>query len=48
MIENKERSKVLPVYWKSGVIRKVYTSSKAAETRGVMKVVDEALNVAQQ
>ena len=48
MIENTEEKRVAPIFWKSGVIRKVCTSPKAAETRGIMKIVDDASNVAEQ
>ena len=37
-----------PMYWKSGVIRKICTSPKAAETRGVMKLVDDSSNMSRQ
>ena len=43
----KETVATLPLYWKCGVIWKVCTSTKAAETRGVWKVVDDAVNSAQ-
>jgi hypothetical protein len=36
------------VYWKSGVIRKVCTSPKAAETRSLMKLVDDSTNLTKQ
>ena len=36
------------MYWKSGVIRKICSSPKAAETRGVMKLVDDCINMANQ
>ena len=45
---DKENRNVSQIYWKSGVIRKVCTFPKAAETQGVMKVVDDAVNSAQQ
>merc|ERR1712030_263516 len=35
-------------YWKSGVIRKVCLSPKAAETRSLMRVVDNSLCLARQ
>ena len=44
MMGNKENINVSPIYRKSGVIRKVCTSLKAVETRGVMKVVDDEVN----
>ena len=37
-----------PMYWKSGVIRKICTSPKAAETCGVMKMVDDGVNMAKR
>ena len=40
--------KEVPIFWKCGVIPKVCTSPKAAEPRCVMKVVDDAMNVAVQ
>ena len=39
---------VSPIYWKSGVIKRVCMSSKAAETRALMKTVDDATNQARQ
>ena len=39
---------VSPIYWKSGVIRKVCTSPKAAETRALMKLVDNGTSLASQ
>ena len=36
--------KVLPIFWKSGVIFKICTSLKAAKTGGVMQVVDDTVN----
>ena len=37
-----------PVYWKSGIIRKICTSPKAAETRGIMKLLDDGCNMTKQ
>ena len=37
-----------PIYWKAGVIRKVYLSLKVAETRSLMKVVDNTLCLTRQ
>ena len=45
---NKSTEAALPIYWKSGVIRKVCTSLKAAETRSLMKLVDDSTNLAKQ
>ena len=36
------------MFWRSGVIRRVYTLLKAAKRRGVMKVVDDTINAAKQ
>ena len=36
------------MYWKSAVVNRVCTSPKASNTRGVMLVVDDAKNVADQ
>ena len=36
------------MYWKSGIVNRVCTLPKASETRGVMLVVDDAKNVADQ
>ena len=48
MLGNVKTKKAAPVYWKSGVVNRVCTSPKASETRGVMLVVDDAVNVANQ
>ena len=48
MIRNMKNKRAAPVYWKSGVVYRVCTSHKASETRGVMLVVDDAKNVADQ
>ena len=39
---------VAPIYWKSGVIRKVCLSPKAVEMRSLMRVVDDSLCLARQ
>ena len=39
---------VSPIYWKSGVIKRVCMSPKAAEARALMKMVDDATNQARQ
>ena len=36
------------MFWKSGVIRKVCASPKVAETRGVIKLVNDSMNMAKQ
>ena len=37
-----------PMFWKSGVIRKVCLSPKAAETRSLLRLVDDSLCLARQ
>ena len=48
MLGNEKNMDVSPIYWKSGVIKKVCMSPKAAETRALMKIVDDATNQARQ
>ena len=48
LLGNKYTNCATPIYWKSRVIRKIYTSPKAAETRAVMKIVDDSTNIAKQ
>ena len=48
MIGNKNTTAVSPIYWKSGIIRKVCMSPKAAETRSMIKIVDDSLCLARQ
>ena len=48
MLGNVKTKKAAPIYWKSGIVNRVCTSPKASETRGVMLVVDDAVNVANQ
>ena len=48
LIGNVKNKRAAPVYWKSGIVNRVCTSPKASETRGVMLVVDDAKNVADQ
>ena len=45
IIGNEHSNRVSPIY---RIIRMVCTSRKAAETHGVMKVVDDAVNTTQQ
>ena len=37
-----------PIFWKSGAIRKVCTLPKAAETRALMRLVDDGTSLARQ
>jgi len=48
LIGNRKTKDVSPIYWKSGVIRKVCLSPKAAETRSMVKIVDDSICLARQ
>ena len=48
MLGNKETTDALPIYWKLGVIRKVCLSPKAAETRALIRLVDDGMSMARQ
>ncbi len=48
MLANKKTMNVSSIYWKSGVIKRVCMSPKAAETRALMKIVDDVTNLARQ
>ena len=48
MLANQKNMDVSPIHWKSGVIKRVCMSPKAAETRALMKMVDDATNLARQ
>ena len=48
LIGNRKTTAAAPIYWKAGVIRKVCLSPKAAETRSLMRVVDDTLCLARQ
>ena len=48
MLGNKKTTDALPIYWKSGVIRKVCLSPKLAETRALMRMVDDGMSMARQ
>ena len=41
MLGSKTEKTVAPMVWKSSVIRKICTSLKVEETRGVMKSIDD-------
>ena len=43
LLRNKKNEKVLPLYWKLKIIKKVCHSSKEAETKNILKLVDESL-----
>ena len=48
LLGNKKNVAASPIYWKAGVIRKVCLSPKAAETRSLIKVVDDTLCLSRQ
>ena len=48
MLANERNMDISPIYWKSGVIKRVCMSPKAAETRALMKMVDDSTNLARQ
>ena len=48
MLGNKKTEDVSPIYWKSGVIRKVCILPKAAKTRALMRLVDDGTSLARQ
>lgn len=48
MLGNKKTEAESPIYWKSGVIRKVCTLPKAAKTRLLMRLVDDGTSMARQ
>ena len=48
LLGNVKTERTAPLYWKSRVVNRVCTSPKASEIRGVMLVVDDAKNVADQ
>ena len=48
LLGNKKTDAASPIYWKSGVILKVCTSPKAADTRAVMRLVDDWTSLARQ
>ena len=48
LLSNTDNEVVSPLFWKSGVIRKICTSPKVAEMRGIMKLVDDTVNLKDQ
>ena len=48
MLGNKKNRAASSLYWKAGVIRKVCLSPKVAETRSLVKVVDDTLCLSRQ
>ena len=45
MLNSEDNEIVSPLFWKSGIIRKICTSPRAAKTRGIMKLVDDSDNL---
>ena len=48
MLGNQKTGKAAPIYWRSGVIRKVCVSPKAAETRLLLRLMDDGVHMAKQ
>jgi len=48
LLSNKKTVGASPLYWKSGVIRKICLSPKAAETRSLLRLVDDSMCLARQ
>ena len=48
LLGNRETTAASLMYWKSGVIRKVCLSLKAAETRSLVRLVDDSLCLTRQ
>ena len=48
MLGNQKTGKVAPIYWRSGVIRKVCVSTKAEETRLLLRLMDDGVHIAKQ
>ena len=48
MMGNMRTGKAVPLYWRAGVIRKVCVSPKAAETRALLRLMDDGVHMAKQ
>ena len=48
VLGNTQTGKTAPMYWRSGVIRKVCVSPKVAETRALLRLMDDAVHMAKQ
>ena len=48
MLGNQRTGRAAPIYWRSGVIRKVCVSPKAAETRALLRLMDDGVHMAKQ
>ena len=48
MLGDRRSGNAVPIYWRSGVIRKVCVSPKAAETRALLRLMDDSVHMAKQ
>ena len=48
MLGNQRTGKTVPIYWRSGVIRKVCVSPKAAKTRSLLRLMNDGVHMAKQ
>ena len=48
ILGNQKTGKAAPLYWRSGVVRKVCVSPKAAETRLLLRLMDDGVHMAKQ
>ena len=48
MLGNQKTEKAAPIYWRSGVIGMVCVSPKAAETRALVRFMDDGVHMAKQ
>ena len=48
ILGNQKTGRAAPLYWRSGVIRKVCVLPKAAETRALLRLMDDGVHMAKQ
>ena len=48
MLGNKRTGRAAPMYWRSGMMRKVWVSPKAAETRALLRLMDDGVHMVKQ
>merc|ERR1711867_19040 len=48
MLGNQRTGRAAPMYWRSGVIRKVCVLPKAAETRALLRLMDDGVHMAKE
>ena len=48
MLGNRKTGRAAQMYWRSGVKRKLCVSPKAAETRVLLRLMDEGVHMAKQ